>query len=96
MSTRERRVTAAMKHYLDKSADMKVEIEQLELLMDPEDSEVCLWCSVSQRRREAAGFSRSSVRKKKRNHFVASKTVGWSTKERGSRSKRGRKASGKT
>ena len=39
-STRERRVTAAMEKYLDKRDDMKVEVEALELLMDPEDSEV--------------------------------------------------------
>ena len=41
-SSRERRLIVAMGNYLDKSADMKVEIEELELLMDPEDSEVCL------------------------------------------------------
>ena len=38
-STRE---IAGMENYLNKSADMKVEIEELELRMDPEDSEVCL------------------------------------------------------
>ena len=41
-STRERMVTAGMHCCVDKGADMKVEIEELELLMDPEDSEVCL------------------------------------------------------
>ena len=40
-STRERLVIAAMNDYLDNSDDMKVEIEALELLMDPEDSELC-------------------------------------------------------
>ena len=29
-----------MEKYLDESDDMKVEVEALELLMDPEDSEV--------------------------------------------------------
>ena len=35
-------VIAGMENYLDKSDDLQVEIEPLELLMDPEDSEVCL------------------------------------------------------
>ena len=39
-STRERKVTAAMEKYLNERDDMKVEAEALELLMDPEDSEV--------------------------------------------------------
>ena len=41
-STRERRVIAAIEKFLDKSDDMKVEIEALELLMDQEDADVCL------------------------------------------------------
>ena len=40
-SIQERRVMAAMDNYL-KNDDMKVETKALELLMDPEDSEVCL------------------------------------------------------
>ena len=39
-STRERKVIAALENHLDESDDMKVEIEELELLMGPEDSEV--------------------------------------------------------
>ena len=39
-STRERRVVAGMENNLDKFHDTKVELEALELLMDPEDSEV--------------------------------------------------------
>ena len=63
-STRRRTVIAGMENYLDKSDDMKLEIEELELLMDPEDSDT-QW---------------------------QAETVGWSTKEMGSRSKRGRQA----
>ena len=39
-STRERKVIAALENHLDESGDMKV--EELELLMSPEDSEVDL------------------------------------------------------
>ena len=35
-----RTVTAAMEKYIYESDDVKVEIKALELLMDPEDSEV--------------------------------------------------------
>ena len=41
-STRERTAIAVMENSPDESDDMKVEIEASELLMDPEDSEVCL------------------------------------------------------
>ena len=38
--TRERWVIAAMEKYLDRSDDIKVDIEALELLMDQEDSKI--------------------------------------------------------
>ena len=41
-STQETRVISAMENYLEQSIDVKVEIKAFELLMDPEDSEVCL------------------------------------------------------
>ena len=41
-SIQERRVTAAMDNYLERSDERKAEVEALELLMGPEESEVCL------------------------------------------------------
>ena len=38
----ERRVIAAMENYLEKAINIKVEIAALELLMEPEEAEVCL------------------------------------------------------
>ena len=57
-------VIAAMENHLDESDDMKVEIEALELLMDPEDSEVCLRCILTRARRST---------KDKIYHLVASR-----------------------
>ena len=36
-----------MENYLERSDEIKVEVEALELLMDPEDSEVCLRCALA-------------------------------------------------
>ena len=63
-STRERKVMAGMENYLDEGADMKVEIEALELLIGPEDSEVCLRYILTHARRRGAGFSRFSAPKR--------------------------------
>ena len=41
-----------MENYPDKSDDIKVEIEALELLVDQEDSEVCLRCNLTHARRQ--------------------------------------------
>ena len=41
-TARDRVVIARMEQYLDKSESMKVEIEELELLLGPEDSQVDL------------------------------------------------------
>ena len=54
-----------MENYLDKSADTKVEIEELELLMDPEDTEVCLRYVLTHARRRGT--------KEKSDHLVASR-----------------------
>ena len=43
-----------MENHLDKSDDMKLEIEELELLMDPEDSEVNLRCILTHARRRGS------------------------------------------
>ena len=81
-STRERRVSAEMENYLDESDDMKVEIEALELLMDPEDSEVCLgYILMHARRRGSRIFEIFSTKRKLTTEWQA-ETAGWSTKER--------------
>ena len=41
-TARHRVVTSRMEQYLDRSESMKVEIEELELLLGPEDSEIDL------------------------------------------------------
>ena len=41
-SCSERKVIASMEDYLEKSINIKVEIAALELLMEPEEAEVCL------------------------------------------------------
>ena len=43
-----------MENYLDESDDMKVEIEALDLFMEPEDSEVCLTYILTHAEGEAA------------------------------------------
>ena len=53
-STLGRRVIAATENYLDASDELKVEIEALELLMDPEDSEVCLRSILTHARRRGS------------------------------------------
>ena len=71
--TRERRVTAAMEKYLDEIDDMKVEIKALELLMDPEDSEVCLRYILTHARRRGIRIFEIFSTKEKIDHFVASR-----------------------
>ena len=87
-SSRERTVIAGMENDLEKSDDMKSEIEELQLLMDPEDSKVNLrYILARMQGGKAAGFSRSPVRKRKLTTWWQAETVGWSTKVRGSRTK---------
>ena len=62
-----------MQNYLDKSADMKVEIEKLELLMDPEESEVCLTNILTHARRRGCRISEIFGTKEKCDLSVASK-----------------------
>ena len=56
--------------------------------MDPDDSEVNLSYIPNMQEREAAVYSRSSVRKRKVTTKWQAEIVDWSIKERGSRSKR--------
>ena len=53
-SIQEGRVMAAMKNYLEKNVDIKVEVEALKLLMDPEESDVCLMCILAHARRRGS------------------------------------------
>ena len=62
-----------MEKYLDESDDMKVEIEALELLMDPEDSEVCLRYILTHGRRRDSRISDIFSTKEKNDHLVASR-----------------------
>ena len=66
-------VIAAMENYLDKTADMKVEIEELKLLMDPEDSEVCLRYIPTRARRRGSRIFEIISTKENSDHLVASK-----------------------
>ena len=93
LGTRERKVSAGMENDLDKGDDVKVVIEALELPMAQEDLEVCLRFFLAHaRRRGSRIFEIFSTKQKKVTTQWQPETVGWSTKERGSRSKRGRKA----
>ena len=64
---------AAMENYLDKSADVKVEIKELELLMDPEDSEVCLRKIPTHARTRGSRIFEIFSTKEKSDHLVESK-----------------------
>ena len=75
-----------MENYLDESEDMKVQIEALELLMDPEDSEVCLRYILTHARRRGNRIFAIFTTKEKIDH---AETAVWSTKETESRSKKG-------
>ena len=64
---------AGMENYLDQSDDVKVEIEALELLMDPEDSQVCLRFFVTHARRRGSRIFEIFSTKEKIDHSVASR-----------------------
>ena len=70
-STRESRVIAGLKSYLDKGDDMKVEIEALELLMDPEGSEVDLLYIRTYARKRSSRIFEIFRTKEKIDHLVA-------------------------
>ena len=59
-----RRVQQKMEDYLNKHDNVKVEVEELELIMSEEDSEVNLRCISMNASRTSRQFSRSSVQKK--------------------------------
>ena len=63
-TTRDRVVIARMEQYLDRSDCMKVEVDELELLLGPEDSEVDSRYILSYaRRKKGAGSPKFSGRR---------------------------------
>ena len=62
-----------MENYLNESDDMKVEIEALDLLMDPEDSEVNLWSVLTHARRRGSRIVEICSTKEKSDPSVASR-----------------------
>ena len=72
-SARERSVIVGMQDYLDKSDNTKAETEAPELLMDPEDSELCLRFFLTHARRRGSRIFEIFSIKEKIDHFVASR-----------------------
>ena len=66
-------VIAGMENYLNKGDDMKVDIEELELLMDPEDSEVCLRYILTHARRRGSRIFEIFSTKEKMDHLVTTR-----------------------
>ena len=79
--TRERRVTAAMENYVDRSDDMKVEIEALELLMGQEEAEVYLMYILAHARRRGSRIFEIFRTKEKTDHLVAPRKDGRAARE---------------
>ena len=72
-NTRERRVIAAPENYLGESDNVKVENQALEqLLMDPDDSEVCLKKILAHASRTGSNMFEIFSTKEKSDHSVAS------------------------
>ena len=62
-----------MENYLNKSDCLKLETEELELLMGPEDSEVNLRYILTSASSRSSRIFASFITKEKSEHFVASK-----------------------
>ena len=71
-SARERSVIVGMQDYLDKSDNTKAETEAPELLMDPEDSELCLRFFLTHARRRGSRIFKIYSTQEKVDHLVAS------------------------
>ena len=83
-SARERTVTARMEDYLNKNKCLKVDTEELELLMGPENSEVNLMYSLTQASRKGSNiFEIFSTKKRKVGTQLQAKCDGMSTRDRG-------------
>ena len=80
-NARERTVIAKMEQYLNESDCMKLEIEELELLLGPEDSEVNLRYILRNASRRGGRIFEIFNSKEKSEHLVASK-VRWDERQR--------------
>ena len=69
----ERRVIAAIEDHLEKCINMKVEIAALEILMEPEEAEVCLRYTLKHAERRGSSIFEIFDTKEKKNHVVASR-----------------------
>ena len=72
-SSSERRVIAAMEDYLESCADMRVDVEALERLMEPEEAEVCLRYILKYSTRRGSNIFQFFDTEEKKDHFVASR-----------------------
>ena len=79
----ERRLIAALTDYLAKCINLTVEIAALELLMEPEEAEVCLRYTLKHAKRRGSGIFEIFDTEEKRTILWQAGGVGWSTKERG-------------
>ena len=82
-------VIGALEQCLDESEDMKVEIEALELLMDPEDSEVCLRYILTHARRRGSRIFEFFSTKEENQPLGGSQKPLVGVPRTGSRSKKG-------
>ena len=62
-----------MEDYLEKCADIRVDIEALERLMEPEEAEVCLRYILKYSTRRGGNIFQFFDTKEKKDHFVASR-----------------------
>ena len=69
----ERKVIAKMEDYLNQHDNVKVEVEELELMMSPEDPEVNLRYVLMNASRRGRNIFEILSTKGRREHFVASK-----------------------
>ena len=73
-SSSERKVISAVEDYLERCADMKLDIEALERFIEPEDEEVCLRYILKYSTRGGSNVFQLFDTEEKKDHFVASKT----------------------
>ena len=62
-----------MEDYLEKCTNIKVDIFALELLMEPEEAEVCLGYILKHAKRRGSGIFEIVETEGRKDHFVASR-----------------------
>ena len=70
-SAHERTIIARMENYLNKNGCLKLDIEELELLMGPEDSDVNLRCMLRNASRRGSKIFEIFSTEAKSEHLVA-------------------------